>query len=151
MRSRGTWLTLSLSASHEAEIHAYHAVMRFVLAVLGGGALIAARYWNELDAVPWPIQLGFLSLVALAVGVVVGRRGWLAALGAFVTGHALWVAVELRPSLPWAASDVWGWEQWGIFLVTLVPTAAGAAVLGALGAWVGRLASLRRSAALRTG
>jgi hypothetical protein len=99
--------------------------MRFLLAVLGGSVLFAARYWNELDAVPWPIQLGFMSLVALAVGFAVGRRGWLAAFAAFVVGHALWVAVELRPSRPWAASDV--------------PTAAGAMILGALGAWVGRL------------
>ena len=119
--------------------------MRFLLAVLVGGMLIGAMYWNELDAVTWPLQLGFLSLVALAVGFVVGRRGWLAALAAFVVGHALWVAVELRPSLPWAASDVWAWEQWGIFLVTLVPTAAGAMILGALGAWLSRLSSLRGS------
>ena len=45
--------------------------------------------------------------------------------------------VELRPSPPWAASDVWGWDQWGIFLVTLLPTAIGASVLGA---WVRRAA-----------
>ena len=115
--------------------------MRFLLAVLGGGVLIGARYWNELDAVPWPIQLGFVALVALAVGFVVRQRGWLAALAAFVIGHALWVAVELRPSLPWAASDVWGWEQWSIFLVTLMPTAAGAMALGALGAWIGHASS----------
>ena len=122
--------------------------MRFLVPVVVGGVFIGLRYWNELDAVPWPIQLGFVVFVALAGGFVVGRRGWLAALAAFVIGHALWVAVELRSSSPWSASDVWHWTQWGIFLTTLLPTAIGAAVLGAR---VARVASLRRIGALRTG
>jgi hypothetical protein len=121
----------------------YHRVMRFLVPVVVGGVLIGLRYWNELNAVPWPIQLGFVAFVALAVGFVVGRRGWLAALAAFVIGHGLWVAVELRPSLPWSASDVWGWDQWGIFIVTLLPTALGAAVLGGLGGWIARRTHVR--------
>jgi hypothetical protein len=133
------------------KLRAYHDVMRSVFAAALGGVLIAFRYWNEVDAVPGPVQLGFLVFVAFAVGFVAGHRGWLAALVAFVIGHALWVAVELRPSMPWAASDVWGWTQWGIFVVTLVPTAFGAAVLGELGAWVGRATWLRRSTRLGTG
>lgn len=126
-------------------------VMRFLLAVAGGSVLIGLRYWNEVDAVPWPVELGFMVFVAFAVGFVVEHRGWLAALAAFGIGHALWVAVELRPSLPWAASDNWGWDQWGIFVATLLPTAFGAAVLGGLGAWVSRVVSFRRAGALRTG
>lgn len=111
--------------------------MRSLLAVAVGGVLIGLVHWNEFDGLPWPLQLGFMAFAALAVGYVAGRRGWLAALAAFVVGNTLWVAVELRPSLPWAASDVWGWEQWSMFLVTLLPTAFGAAVLGWLGGRVG--------------
>jgi hypothetical protein len=96
-----------------------------------------------VDAVPWPIQLGFKAFVAFVVGFVAMRRGWLAALAAFVIGHALWVAVELRPGPPWSGSDVWDWTQWWIFLITLLPTALGAAVLGAFGAWVGRIQAAR--------
>jgi hypothetical protein len=120
--------------------------MRFLFAVEFGGGLIALTYWNEVDAVPWPIRLGFMASIAFAVGFGVGRRGWLAALAAFIVGHVLWVAIELRPSAPWAASDVWGWTQWGIFLWTLLPTALGAAVIGGLGSWVRRLVSVRRRA-----
>lgn len=112
----------------------------FAIVVVGGG-LIGLRYWNEIDAVPWPLHLGFMALVTFAAGFLTGRRGWLAALAAFVIGHALWVLVELRPSAPWAASDVWGWDQWGIFLFYLLPTAIGAALLGALGSWTRRAAS----------
>ena len=96
---------------------------------------IGLRYWNELDGVPWPLQLSVVALVAFAVEFIAGRRGWLAALAAFVIGHAGWVVIELRPSLPWAASDVWGLDQWAVFMVTLVPTAFGAALLGLLGEW----------------
>jgi hypothetical protein len=123
--------------------------VRFLLSVVVGGVMIALVYWNELDAVPWPIQLGLKAFVAFAVGFVVLRRGWLAALAAFVIGHALWVAVELRPSMPWAGSDVWDWTQWEIFLITLLPTALGAAVLGALGAWVRRLQAPRSYVGIR--
>jgi hypothetical protein len=114
--------------------------MRQLAVVVVGGSLIGLRYWNAIDAVPWPLQLGFVALVTFAVGFATGSRGWLAAVAAFAVGHVLWVLVELRPSPPWAASDVWGWEQWGIFLITLLPTAIGASVLGALGAWVRRAA-----------
>lgn len=120
--------------------------MRFLLAVEFGGGLIALTHWNELDAVPSPIRLAFVAFIAFAVGFGVGRRGWLAALAAFIVGHALWVAIELRPSAPWAPSDVWDWTQWGIFLGTLLPTALGAAVIGGLGGWVRRLVSIRRRA-----
>lgn len=111
------------------------------------GTLIGLRYWNAIDAIPWPLQLGFVALVTFAVGFLVGRGGWLAALTAFVIGHALWVFIELRPSAPWA-SDVWGWEQMGIFLGTLVPTAIGAAILGGLGSWIRRASRSSRSSAL---
>ena len=125
--------------------------MRFLLSVAIGGALISVVQWNEIDAIPWPVKIGFMVLVAFAVGFVVARRGWLAALAAFVVGQALWVAIELRPSMPWAASDVWGWDQWAIFVLTLLPTALGAAVLGGLGAWVRRAVPTRQSRALKTG
>jgi len=114
--------------------------MRQLVVVVVGGSLIGLRYWNTIDAVPWQLQLGFVALVTFAVGFATGPRGWLAALASFAIGHVLWIFLELRPSAPWAASDVWGWEQWGIFLVTLLPTAIGASVLGALGAWVRRAA-----------
>jgi hypothetical protein len=60
--------------------------MRFLLAVEAGGGLIGLTYWNELDALPWPIRLGFMAVVAFAVGFAVGPRGWLAALAASSSG-----------------------------------------------------------------
>lgn len=113
--------------------------MRFAAAALTGGALVGLRYWNELHWVPWPVQLGFLALVAVVVGAVVGPKGWLAALTAFLIGHALWIGIELGPSMPWAGSDVWGWEQWRDFLLMLSPTALGATLLGWLGGRLGRV------------
>jgi hypothetical protein len=113
--------------------------IRVVAAVLFGGVLMGLRCWNEVDAVHWAVQLAFVALVALVVGFVAGHGGWLPALTAFALGHALWVGVELRPSMPWAASDVWDWTQWRIFITTLLPTAFGAAILGAVGAWLRRL------------
>jgi hypothetical protein len=124
---------------------------RFLISVVIGGCLIGLRYWNEIDSVHWLAQLSFIALVAFAVGFFAGRLGWLAALAASVIGHALWVGIELRPSLPWAATDVWDWAQWQIFLVTLLPTAFGAAVLGGIGEWAARIVSRKRLVDARTG
>jgi len=114
-----------------------------LLAVLVGASLIGLRYWNELGFVHWSLQLAWVGIVATAIGFVTGRRGWAAALAAYAIGVALWVTIELRPSPPWAGADVWDWQQWGGFILTLTPVGLGAAVLG----WVGsRLGHSRRSA-----
>ena len=90
--------------------------MRFLLVTAAGGVVFGLldgglRNNDGLRSVHPLILLGLLALVAFATGFAARRRGWLAALGAFVLGTALWVGIELRPSPPWAASDVWGWDS----------------------------------------
>jgi hypothetical protein len=84
------------------------------------------------------LYLATLSLIAFLVGFVVMRRGWLAALAAYVLGVALYVGLYLRPSPPWAPSDVWGLETWISFILTLVPIGIGSAIVAGVGSWVAR-------------
>ena len=114
--------------------------MRFLLVTAAGGVVFglldsALRNNDGLRSVHPLILLGLLALVAFATGLAARPRGWLAALAAFVLGTALWVGIELRPSPPWMASDVWGWDQWGMFGLTMMPTTLGVAAFGAVGAW----------------
>jgi len=122
--------------------------MRFLLVTAAGGVVVGLldsglRNNDRLRGVHPLILLGLLALAACATGFAARRRGWLAALAAFVLGTALWVGIELRPSWPWMATDVWGWEQWGLFGLTMMPTALGATAFGAAGAWAARVVGSR--------
>lgn len=81
------------------------------------------------------LSTGLLVLIALAVGVVTAPRGAICAFFGFITGIALWVVLYLRPSPP-ETSDVWGYEQWGSFILSLLPTTIIATGLGALASWL---------------
>jgi hypothetical protein len=100
--------------------------MRSVIAILVGAAAIAVFLGQARSGVLSPqasrpalldtaIQFGVLALIAFLIGFVVRRNGWLWALAAYLIGLALWVVVELRPSLPWVPTDVGGtWEAIGL-------------------------------------
>jgi hypothetical protein len=92
--------------------------------------------------VHWGLWLAWTAIVAAGVGLFGRRYGWAAAFAAYVIGIALWVTIELRPPPPWAATDVWGWEQWRDFVLTKIPIGVGAAIFG----WVGNHVRSRRSA-----
>jgi hypothetical protein len=124
--------------------------VRTQLATLAGAAAIGTFLIQAHAGVvrrvvsPFPVwveQLAYLatlSLIAFLVGFIVVRRGWLAALAAYVLGVALYVGLYLRPSPPWAPSDVWGLETWISFVLTMLPTTIGSAIVGGIGSWVGR-------------
>jgi hypothetical protein len=96
------------------------------------------------------VHLVPLALVAFAVGLAAAPRGALAAFAAFVLGTALWVGLQLKPSLPPGSSDVWGYDQWGSFILTMLPSAIGSAVIGAIASRArSRLFVARRAVANR--
>ena len=97
------------------------------------------------------IYLATLSLVAFLVGFVVVRRGWLAALAAYVLGVALYVGFYLRPSPPWAPSDNWDLLTWTSFVLTILPLTIGSAIVGSIGSWVRRASSTSRRGAEPSG
>ena len=110
-----------------------------------GALLPQMPIYLALGLAPAPTY-ALIALLAFLVGAVVGHRGWLAAGAAYVIGVALWIALYLRPSPPWAPSDNWGIETWVGFALNqvLVPTVV-AAGLGALGSWTRRaMVGLRR-------
>jgi len=85
-----------------------------------------------------------LVLVPVLVGLFVRRRGWVASSAALLVGVALWVALYLRPSPPWAPSDNWNAETWAMFVARqIIPWTLVAAVLGAAGSWMSRAYSSR--------
>lgn len=90
--------------------------VRFIAAVLIGaaafGALMPGMPAFELLSKASLLYVLSLVLVALVIGLVVTRRGWLAAATAYVLGIALWIVIYLRPSPPWALSDNWHVETW---------------------------------------
>lgn len=88
------------------------------------------------------LYLGPLIIIALVVGFAAAPRGALAALGGYIVGVVLWVTLQLRPGPP-GSSDVWGYEQWGSFILTLLPSAIGSAIVGAIGSWLARLGTRR--------
>ena len=88
---------------------------------------------RSLHPVVW---LSLQVVLAFGIGFAAGKRGWLLALAAYFLGICLWVVIELRPSPPWASSDVWGWNQWLISTLTVIPSGAAAALVGAAGGWV---------------
>lgn len=108
----------------------------------GGFRFLTAPYWIE----QW-LPLGSLIVIAVVVGFVAAPRGALVAFGAFVLGVAGWVVFDLRPGLP-GTRDVWGYVQWGHFIFYVLPSAIGAAIIGAIATWVVR-SRLHRASGLR--
>lgn len=96
--------------------------MRSLVAILAGAVVVAIFIGRARSGVigtlmptsvllVWVLQLGSLAVIAFLVGVVVKRRGWLAAAGTYVAGVALWTVVDLRPTPPWVPTDARGtWE-----------------------------------------
>lgn len=118
------------------ELLVWNAVRSFAAALIGGAAFGALM--PGMPAFQWlsqspPLRVLSLVLVALVIGLVVTRRGWLAAAAAYVVGIALWILIYLRPSPPWAPSDVWFLETW----ITFVGTQLGIALLFAGIAYIG--------------
>jgi len=75
-------------------------VVRFFAAVLIGGTAFGALMpgmpaFELLSKAPLLYVLS-LVLVALVIGLVVTRRGWLAAATAYVVGIALWIDAPKR-------------------------------------------------------
>ena len=126
-----------------------------VAVFIGGGAvglLMPGMAGAQLlSQVPSWTRMASLILIPLLIGFAVGRRGWLAAAGAYVFGMAIWVGVHLRPSPPWAPSDVWFPETWILFIVGTVMTGTLLfAMLGGIGSWLFRLRLNARKATLRS-
>lgn len=83
------------------------------------------------------LRLPILVAIGLLIGVLASHRGWLAAGAAYVLGIALWTALYLRPSPPWAPSDNWTIETWTFFVLqSVVIGAVIYAVLGLIGSWI---------------
>lgn len=98
-----------------------------------------------------------LLVVAVTIGTLAARRGWLAAGCAYLVGATLWVAWlrpfhsawALRPSPPWAPSnDVWSTEGWLPFL--LVNVLLGACMFAVVAAAASLIARAVRQRAPRT-
>lgn len=114
--------------------------------MLAGGAAIAALLpgmpASELLSrarVPGLLPTLLVLAVALGVGILAGWRAWLAGATAYLVGIALWVALYLKPSLPWSPSDVWSLDTWiGFALTNVLVGAVVCAVLGSIGAWLAR-------------
>jgi hypothetical protein len=110
------------------------------LAVLVGGATVGALMpgmpaFELATRAPVPRALQVLA-VALVVGLVVGRRGWVAAAAAYGIGIALWIGLYLKPSPPWAPSDVWFLATWTSFGLTVLVGVLLFAVVGFAGEWI---------------
>lgn len=82
------------------------------------------------------LRLFVLVGIALAIGFLAGRYGWLAAGGAYVVGIALWTLLYLKPSPPWAPSDNWGEETWLGFAASTVFGVVLYALFGIVGSWI---------------
>jgi len=123
--------------------------VRFFAAVLIAGAAFGALMPGmpafemlsraSLLRVP-SLVLVALVILALVIGLVIRRRGWLAAAAAYVVGIALWIVIYLRPSPPWAPSDVWYLETWITFVGTQLAGALLFAFIAYIGSRIARLA-----------
>ena len=118
--------------------------MRFFAAVLIGGAASGALMPGmpafELLSRASLLRALSLVVVALVIGLVVTRRGWLAAATAYVIGIAFWLAIYVHPSPPWAPSDNWSVLTW---LYDVVGVGLAGALLFAFIAYIGsRIARL---------
>lgn len=82
--------------------------------------LVPSSPVQQLTSSAPAFRLALLLLIALVIGVLLHRRSWIAAGGAYVVGITIWVVVWLRPSPPWAPSDVWFAETWTYFLLVNV-------------------------------
>jgi hypothetical protein len=125
--------------------------VKLATTVLIGGAAIGALMPGmpafELLSGASLLRVLCLVVVAVAIGLVLTRRAWLAAGAAYVVGIALWVALYLRPSPPWAPSDNWSIETW---LYNVLGPALGGALLFAAIAYIsGRIAHLASSRTTR--
>jgi hypothetical protein len=115
----------------------------FLVGGIAFGALLTEPWWGItrfLIAPSWVntvMHLAPLGLVALAIGFVAAPRGALISFAAYVLGVALWIVLLIRPGLP-GTSDVWGYAQWGYFILELLPSAIASAIIGGI-------ASLARS------
>jgi hypothetical protein len=115
--------------------------MRYLISFLAGGAAVGVLLTEArsgllsfLVAPLWvhaALYLAPLILIALLVGLFAAPRGALVAFAAYVLGVALWVAFDLRPGPP-GTSDVWGYDQWGYFILQMLPSAVISAVVGAI-------------------
>lgn len=115
--------------------------MRYLISFLAGGVAVGvlltqsrSGFLSFLVAPLWvhaTLYLAPLILIALLVGLFAAPRGAVAAFAAYVLGVALWVAFDLRPGPP-GTSDVWGYEQWGYFVLQMLPSAVIFAVVGAI-------------------
>ena len=129
--------------------------MRSVIALLIGGATVGVYLGQARSGVLSPqasrpalldaaIQFGLLALIALLIGFVARRPGWLWASAAYLVGLTLWVIVELRPSPPWVPTDVGGtWEAVGLRALI---GGVWSALSGAAGSWA---AGVRERASIR--
>ena len=123
--------------------------VRFFAAVLIGGAAFAAlmpgmpafELLSRASVLRVPsLVLVALVILALVIGLVIRRRGWLAAAAAYVVGIALWIGIYLRPSPPWAPSDVWHLETWITFVGMQLVSALLFAGIAYIGSRIARLA-----------
>jgi hypothetical protein len=119
--------------------------LRRFIAILVGALAVAVFLGQTYSGVLRPqasmpvllqqaLQLASFALVALFIGFVVRRRGWLAAAAAYLLGLALFVAVVLRPSPPWSPSDVEG--TWLAVMLGAVAGGVWSAFIGAIGSWL---------------
>jgi hypothetical protein len=96
------------------QLHVLNVVRFFAAVLIGGAAFGALMPGMPAEALlsRWSLlRVLALVLVALAIGLVV-RRGWLASATAYVIGIALWLALYVHPSPPWAPSDNWSVFTW---------------------------------------
>ena len=112
--------------------------MRFFAAVLIGGTAFGTLMpgmpaFQRLSQAPG-LRVLSLVLVAVVIGMVVTRRGWLASATAYVTGIALWLGIYVHPSPPWAPSDNWSAMTW---LYNVVGAGVAGALLCAILAYIG--------------
>lgn len=121
--------------------------MRSVIAILVGAAAVGIYMDQAYRGVLRPqaaipplldtaIHFGLVALIAFLVGFVVRRRGWLAALVAYLIGLAIWVVVDIRPTPPWIPTDVSG--IWLAVFVRAITGGLWSALAGAVGSWVAR-------------
>jgi len=122
-------------------------VTRFVIATFIGAAAVAV-YWDQSysgvlrpqASIPAPVaaltHFGLVAVIAFLVGFIVRRRGWLAAVVAYLTGLSVWVVVDIRPSPPWVPTDVGG--TWEAILLNALIGGLWSALVGGVGSWAAR-------------